>query len=331
MTSIDTTTSAAADLRELKERIKAIYFETGNDRLLAKHLDELVMNANDCHNGVGNRRRSLFVIGASGTGKTTALEHHFGLREEFRQRVNNYGELQTSILSIVAPQECSMKTLAQEILKAMHLPAQKGNGVELFCILKSQLKERGIRFLHIDEMQHVMRYNTDRARQGLQDTLKSLCDNDDWPLHAIYSGVESLSNFLTGDQQLANRSRVLRFRDLSFPGDRNVIERFLKEIGMDVCGLTLQANLLEEEFLQKLCRASSGGVGTMIEKIQDACFLVIQSGRSELTLKAFAEKYARDTGCLPSDNAFTSKHWRDVVVGNAVADLADAGGGRKSR
>jgi hypothetical protein len=323
MTAVDTTT--AANLSELKKRVRSLYLETGHDRLLAKHLDELLMNAEDCQHGVGSRRRLLFVIGGSGTGKTTSLKHHFARHEEFRPRVNKYGEMQYPLLSIKAPEDCSAKELAKECLNAMGLPSAKGNEVELFRLLKSQLKERGIRFLHVDEMQHVIRYNTQRSIQGLQDTLKSLSDNDDWPLHAIYSGVDSLSAFLTGDQQLANRSAVIRFKALSFPGDRNLIERFLREIAVDACGLSLPQGLLDDEFFEKLCRASGGGVGTMIEKIQDACFLVIQNGRTELTMKVFSERYARDTGCQPGDNAFTSKYWREVVVGNALADLADVG------
>ncbi len=58
---------------------------------------------------------------------------------------------------------------------------------------------------------------------------------------------------------------------------------------------------------------------------------MIEHSRSELTLTAFAEMYARDTGSLSGDNAFTSKYWREIVVGNALSDLADAGVGRKTR
>ncbi len=224
------------------------------------------MNAEDCQYGAGSRRRSLFVIGGSGTGKTTALKHHFAMRDEFQPAREQVWRIAMSAPDDEASEDCSTKQLARDMLTAMNLPSAKANEAELFRLLKSQLKERGIRFLHIDEMQHVIRYNTQRAIQGLQDTLKSLCDNDDWPLHAIYSGVDSLSTFLTGDQQLANRSRVIRFKELSFPGDRKLIERFVKEIAVDACGLTLQAGLLEDEFLEKLCRASGGGVGTMIEK-----------------------------------------------------------------
>lgn len=93
-----------------------------------------------------------------------------------------------------------------------------------------QLIDDGL-LVPLSEMQHVMRHNTPAAIRHVQDTLKSLIQITDWPLHTIYSGVSELAELLKGDPQLANRSRVLRYDALSCPADRSVDHQHPREGG----------------------------------------------------------------------------------------------------
>lgn len=311
------------DFATLKASVRATYFTTGRDGKLASYLREMAVNVTDWEQGAGSKRRALFVIGDSGSGKTRSLQHHFATMPEFRAHRNEHGETVSPVLSIDAPQPCNTKALAITILTAVGLPTrERMTEHALFAVLKAQLRERGVKYLHIDEMQHVMRHNTPKAIRNVQDTLKSLIQVAAWPLHTIYSGVPELAELLKGDPQLANRSRVLRYDALSCPADTAWIVGILQKVAIEGCGLTVSAELLEGDFPEKLCLAGNGAFGSMIAMVQEACFRALERGRKSVTTKDFARNYERDTGCMPRDNVFTANRWRDLVPGHALSDLA---------
>ncbi|MBM7043587.1 ATP-binding protein [Rhizobium lusitanum] len=312
-----------SDFAALKAGVRGSYFTTGRDTKLASYLREMAVNVEDCELGAGSKRRALFVIGDSGSGKTRSLQHHFETMPEFRPYLNEHGETVSPVLSIDAPRPCNTKALAIAILTALGLPTkERMTEHTLFAVLKVQLRERGVKYLHIDEMQHVMRHNTATAIRHVQDTLKSLIQIADWPLHTIYSGVPELAELLRGDPQLANRSRVLRYDALNCPADTQWITGILAKVTTEGCGLGLSAELLEDDFPEKLCLAGNGAFGSMIAMVQEACFRALERGRKSLSLKEFARNYERDTGCMPRDNVFTAARWRDLVPRHALADLA---------
>lgn len=312
-----------SDFAALKAGVRGSYFTTGRDAKLASYLREMAVNVEDCELGAGSKRRALFVIGDSGSGKTRSLKHHFATMPEFRPHLNEHGETVSPVLSIDAPRPCNTKALAITILTAMGLPTrERMTEHALFAVLKSQLRERGVKYLHVDEMQHVMRHNTPAAIRHVQDTLKSLIQITDWPLHTIYSGVSELAELLKGDPQLANRSRVLRYDALSWPADAQWITSILEKVAIEGCGLTLSAELVEGDFAEKLCLAGGGAFGSMIAMAQEACFRALERGRKSVSVKEFARNYERDTGCMARDNVFTAARWRDLVPGHALADLA---------
>ncbi|EUB97522.1 hypothetical protein PMI07_000082 [Rhizobium sp. CF080] len=319
----DTKYMEASDFAALKASVRAGYFTTGRDGKLASYLREMAVNVTDWEQGAGSKRRALFVIGDSGSGKTRSLQHHFATMPEFRPYRNEHSETVSPVLSIDAPRPCNTKALAITIITAMGLPTrERMTEHALFAVLKSQLRERGVKYLHVDEMQHVMRHNTPAAIRHVQDTLKSLIQTTDWPLHTIYSGVSELAELLKGDLQLANRSRVLRYDALSCPADAQWIASILQKVGNEGCGLSLSAELLDDDFPEKLCLAGNGAFGSMIAMVQEACFRALERGRKSVTIKEFARNYERDTGCMPRDNVFTASRWRDLVPGHALADLA---------
>ncbi|TBX74484.1 ATP-binding protein [Rhizobium laguerreae] len=315
---------------EKKTEVYSSYIEHARDRMLGTMLRDLIDNVEACRRGVGSRRRALFLIGASGSGKSFALRHHFGRIPEFQPRVNEYGEMVRTVLSVEAPKPCTTKDFAVAILDAIGVPSKaKMTEGQLFATVKTQLRERGITYLHVDEAQHLLRHSNNRAILDVQDRLKSLMQIEDWPLHTIYSGMPELADLLTGDQQLANRSMVMRFIPLTIPGDKPSIQRVLTDIVEDKCGLTLSEELRSDDFLGRLCSANSGCYGKIIEAVQAACFLVMHKGKGTVDRRSFAYNYQRDSGCLPSDNIYIAARWSEIDPGNALADLATPGKGGK--
>ncbi|MBP2511309.1 type II secretory pathway predicted ATPase ExeA [Agrobacterium tumefaciens] len=313
-----------------KAEVYSGYIEHARDTRLGTMLRDLVENVEACRCGAGSRRRALFLIGASGSGKSFALRHHFSRIPAFQPWKNEFGETVRPLLSIEAPKPCTTKDFAMAILDAIGVPSKaKMTEGQLFATVKAQLRERGIIYLHVDEAQHLLRHSRSRAILDVQDRLKSLMQIEDWPLHTIYSGMPELAELLTGDQQLANRSMVMRFIPLSLPGDKASIAQVLADIVEGKCGLNLTDELRTDDFLGRLCTANSGCYGKIIEAVQAACFLVMHKGKGTVDRRAFAHNYQRDTGCLPSDNVFTAARWSEIDPGNALADLATAGKGGK--
>ncbi len=299
------------------------YIENPGDKMLAEMLQELIDNVELCRRGVGSRRRALFLIGGSGTGKSTALLHHFRRMPEFQPRVNEYGETVWPLLSIEAPKPCTTKDFAVAILDAIGVPSKaKQTEGELFATVKTQFRERGIIFLHVDEAQHLRSHPTKQAILDVQDRIKSLMQITDWPLHMIFSGVPDLADLLKGgDGQVKNRSLITRFVPLSVPKDADCIRRVLVDIVVSKCGLLLPAELRTDDFIGRLCWANCGGFGEIIKAVQGACFLAMRKGKDAVDIRAFAFNYARNSGCLPGDNIYTAARWSEIDPANSVADL----------
>ncbi|TBZ33458.1 ATP-binding protein [Rhizobium leguminosarum bv. viciae] len=299
------------------------YIENPGDKMLTEMLQELIDNVELCRRGVGSRRRALFLMGGSGTGKSTALLHHFRRMPEFQPRVNEYGETVRPLLSLEAPKPCGTKDFAVAILDAIGVPskARQTEG-ELYATVKTQFRERGIIFLHVDEAQHLRRHSSSQAILDVQDRIKTLMQIADWPLHMIFSGVPDLADLLKGgDGQVKNRSLIMRFVPLKLPKDRADIQRVLTDIVEGKCGLMLPEELRTDDFLGRLCWANNGSFGEIVKAVQAACFLAMSKGKDTVDLRAFAFNYSRTSGCLPSDNIYTAARWSEIDPDNSVADL----------
>lgn len=310
-------------LGKLKQYIYTNYIESARDQRLHTMLRDMITNVEDCRNGGGSRQRALFLIGDSGSGKTFSMKYHFKQTPEFQPYKNEFGEIVRPLLSIEAPKPCTTKDFAIAILEAIGLPANdKLTESRLYAQVKNQLKARGILYLHVDEAQHLIRHNSKSAILDVQDRLKSLMQIDDWPLHTIYSGVRELSNFLSTDPQLANRSHILRYFPQTIDNDRDWIKDTLLEIAHNISGLSVPDEILKDDFIGRLCHSAQGGLGKIIETIQAACILVMKKDRAALDIRAFAHVYQENSGCLPEHNIFAVQRWSEISPEHALADLA---------
>lgn len=310
-------------IRSVRANTKLNYIEHARDQRLAATLAEMVENVEACRHGFGSARRAMFLIGASRSGKSWALEHHFRLLPEFQPHKNEYGETVRRLLSIEAPMPCTAKDFARAILDKLGVPyTSRMTEGELFATVKTQLREREIDFLHIDEAQHLLHHSR-KDLIHVQDRLKSLMQIEDWPLHTIYSGVPELADLLKGDPQLANRSVVIRFIPLVLPQDKPIIETILHATAAK-CGLDLAPELKSDDFIGRLCHANGGAYGKIIEMVQAASLLVLRKGKGQLDRRAFVHVYQHNYGCLPSDNVFSAPRWSEIDPAMALADLDGA-------
>jgi hypothetical protein len=207
------------------------------------------------------------------------------------------------------------------ILDAIGIPSRpRQTEGQLFATVKTQLRERGILYLHVDEAQHLLRHSSSQAVLDVQDRLKALMQSD-WPLHTIYSGTPQLAALLTGDQQLANRASVMRFVRLAMPGDKATIERILREVVEERSKLAIPEDVLSDDFLGRICAANGGEYGQIIESVKAVCILVMRKGSRSIDRRAFAHLYQEVSGCLPEDNIYKAARWSEINPANALTDL----------
>lgn len=307
----------------IRERSAERYFESGRDKVLSGFIEKLRKNAKDLERGRGSQRRSLFVIGETGSGKTRSIARILPLIEEWQPSKDEYGDDVTPLICIKPPKPCNMRALAIELLTAMRVPVKgRKTDPELWVFLKEQLKERGVKAIWIDEMQDVLRNNTPKAIQAVQDVLKALVQIDGWPIHTIYSGVPALATFLQGDRQLARRSYVMRYEPMEYPEDEEWIEKIIETVTVEDCGMARADDTQTDVFREKLCRAASGAFGQVVELVQEACFRAADSGRTQVKLADFTKVYEGMTGCTRRDNVFVAANWREIVPAHALDDIA---------
>ena len=277
-------------------------------------------NLDGFEHGAITDERFLFVIGETGTGKSYTLRHYLRQMDSLQPYVNKYGETVNPLISFKADRVLTPRELLNFLLDKIDLPSQASE-TEAKKVLRDQIPARGIKCIHIDEMQHAIRSNTPKTILGMQDAVKSLLEIADWPLHMIFSGVSSLDNLRKGDGQITRRSIVVPFRQLKVEDDEKFISKGFKTVVVDHCGLALDKTVQGSDFFGRLCKASNGGWGYMIETTQKACFLAIKNGNPAVTSNHFAHNYRLKFGPKKDENIFTAKHWSKLKVPEALADM----------
>ena len=110
--------------------------------------------------------RILVLTGETGAGKSRSLKRLFRQRREQVEQV---------LVSVVAPSPCTLMQLGRKLLPELGYPIQRDRKEHLIWEdVRRRIDARGIRIVHIDEMQHVTQTaNTDQKTRVLN-TIKSL-------------------------------------------------------------------------------------------------------------------------------------------------------------
>jgi AAA domain len=298
-----------ANVSEVMTQLLTAYVPVDRDKLLDDELNLLIDALLESDSVEGDRRvgrlgegRALVLSGPSGAGKSRALERLFHKREEFV----GYGKVESDcpLVSVVTPSPCTLRLLGEEILKAIGYPVERKLDENVAWELVHQnLKLRQVRFLHIDEVQHVTQSRNQIEVGKMQDTLKGLMQDKDWPVWLILSGLPSVATFLAKDPQVWRRTRHVAFRDLELPADGKLMVELIEIYGIDKGGRTV-TTLRDTEFLSRLRHAAAGRLGIIVELIQDAVREALSMKEGALTMNHFAAVYAARTGAERDENVF---------------------------
>lgn len=269
-----------------------------------------------------HKQRGLFVIGESGTGKSTAIEQLFQKHAAFQRYENEFGETVYPATSLEAPNPMTMKLLAKRGLESIGYPINKDRQEnQMWDLFHYQLKERSVLWVHVDEMQHAIRSNTHAGIQSTADVVKSLLQMPDWPLNAIFSGVPSLAQFLQhGDKQLQNRCKVVRFDPLRPGQDTKRLQVVMGGVIVEHASMTAEDSVLTAPFVNRVMHATNHALGTAIQFTREVIFRALRNNRENVEADDFVKAYAEFTGCTPSANIFRADNWKEIIPGNALKD-----------
>jgi len=311
-------------------RVHNAYVVTAREKPLSDAFDRMIGNVAGLGGSDGvekagaDKRRAIFVIGESGSGKTTAIQRQLSMRPQFQPRQDEHGRQVFPLVSFDAPKPLTLKLLAKKGLDEAGYPVLgKKQENEMWDLFKEQIKERSILFLHIDEMQHVIKGNNPNEIHDIAAVVKSLLQIKDWPLHAIFAGVPSLAKFLEREKQLRNRCEIVRFEAMTFPSDMKLIQTVLLRIVTVHAELEAASALEDQEFIHRLIHAADGAFGTIIQVIRAAVAGVIYAKGSTVSPADFSTVYKAFTGCTPDQDIFSAPGFLDINPNRALSKLID--------
>lgn len=268
------------------------------------------------------KERALFVIGDSGSGKSTAIKRVFARTSGLESFIDDYGQNVHPTVSFKAPKPLTMKLLAKTGLRAIGYPIERDRQEnQMWDLFREQLKEREVLWLHIDEMQHAVKGSSHTAIQDIADIVKNLLQLDDWPLNAVMSGVTSLAAFLQfEDRQLKNRCRIVRFEPLKRGQDTKRLKRAVEGVITVHAEMQAADAVLTDEFIHRVLHATCGAFGTAIQFTREAIFIALRAGREQVLPDDFGLFYQRASGCKADENIFEASNWQMIDPGKAVHD-----------
>lgn len=141
--------------------------------------------------------RGFAHIAPTGSGKTRTLDKVFSEIEASNGKTGAPGD--RMIVSVRVRTPATLKTVGISILKALGYidadrkrSASDGTFADIWEIIYRQLEQQGIEILHLDEAQDLYQNANSLQRASIINTLKTLTQNNQWPVCLVLSGTEDL-------------------------------------------------------------------------------------------------------------------------------------------
>lgn len=253
--------------------------------------------------GVVMEARGIAVIGASGSGKTTAVARLLSHTPDLV--IDDPNGPRRDVVSFQVPSPATVKFVGQTALEALGYPLRR-NRTEMIIwdLVRQHLRARQTLFLHLDEAQDLLRHQTSKVIQSVVRTLKSLMQTREWPVGLIVSGMPELKDLLNHDPQLARRFYPIEFQRLHAGIDG-------EEVSETVRSYADRANLGTElgsalEFPARLVHAADGEFGLVIELIIGAIEEALLADSDTLNQDHFIAVFRRRSGCVDALNPFVA-------------------------
>lgn len=327
------------------KKVKAGYFGTATDKALDTAMDDLfddfldVMDAAAAppedagHLGRQAEGYVLLCLGLSGTRKTSTISRMIRKRPEFEGFSLVPEENTSPLISVKAPSPCTLRLLGIEIATAMGYkpkPSIEENAV--WALIRDNLANRRLRFIHIDEMQHVIKSKNVNEIGKIQDTIKGLAQASTWPVWLILSGLPEIGRLIEGDTQVWRRVGHVRFHTISFEKDLVLCRNMVKFFAETKAGIDVSAVITDEQ-IHRLIHASINRLGIAIDLVHKAIKVALKTKSKELLPVHFASGFERLSGCSEDGlNPFLAAgNFTAINVGQFFTEMLDDEGARAAK
>ncbi|MGB0660934.1 MAG: TniB family NTP-binding protein [Mangrovicoccus sp.] len=291
--------------RSTIQKVRKLYVPTPSFQTLEdRFLDVLDQRRADEADGMVGNVRGIVLVGQSGAGKTRAIQQ---LAYKNRKLLKTDSEQEIcEFFSLKVPSPATMKVVGAATLRALgYRFSGEKRGPVIWDQVKVQLSLRKTLFLHLDEAQDLARYQTDKERQAVVNTLKSLLENSLWQVSIILGGMPDLKKIVNQDPQLARRlhpveiNRLHAVRDVDATLD--IVLKYTAHAKIEAA-----TSIKSESFARRLMHAGDYEFGLMIEFIVQALTKALKTEGFEarLDIKHFADVYFDRSACIDALNPF---------------------------
>lgn len=298
------------DIRKTVQSLRTLYIPRPEfNKLDARFGNLLEQRRADDADGVMFKARSIMLVGPSGSGKTTA-ERHLVYKYRHLMAIDPDEEI-CEYIGLQVPSPATMKFVGAATLRALGFPyAGNKQGPAIWDQVKEQLKRRRTLFLCFDEAQDLARYQTEKERQSVVNTLKSLMENSVWPVSLLLSGMPGLKDIVNQDAQLARRVDPVEIGRLHSQRDVGPVIKIVQKYA-DRAQIDVAASVKNEAFAKRLIHAADYQFGLMAEIVVLAVShaLFTEGFNAKLGIRHFAEVYSQRNGAEAWMNVFIAEDY----------------------
>ncbi|MDP1979391.1 TniB family NTP-binding protein [Undibacterium sp.] len=249
---------------------------------------------------ISNTPLGASVIAPTGSGKTHLINI---LVRRFSQKTE-LTELESTAISISAAAAPSIGSMIDRMLQTLgHPPGIRATRVQDLrqTILMQAIKERGVRFIIIDEFQHLFRGKGKFTASEITDLLKEIMDKTGIPVFVF--GTDELGDLQNLDTQFASRIPA-RYQIRPFSWGEEWLG-FLKAFESQVSAYDVR---VLSSLAKKLHSATLGSPRTLKYLIIAAAVNAIEKGASGINEEHFLMAFSSTFGAsATSSNPFKSK------------------------
>lgn len=318
------TNNTDPETRRIIQDIRSAYIPTKAYELLNECFDQLLEQRRaDQDDGIISEHLGIALVGGSGAGKSKAVQE---LRRRYHNRLvcdpqNGINEM----IGFKVPSPATLKFVGTQALHAAGYPlSREKSAADIWGLVKTQFELQQTLFLHLDEAQDLTQHQTDKERQAIVNTLKSLMENSRWPVGLLLTGTNGLKSIIKQDKQFKRRLCLIEIERLSpFTGQDEVlalVARYCKRAKVQ-CDEDVQI----KEFAARLMHAADYEFGMLAQAIVEALtrLLRLEGPSARLSRRHFAEVYFLRNSVSPGLNPYLAEDFIRINPQQCFDDECD--------